>query len=600
MANTLNKSEKKLKQQREALNMRSFGLIQRIFKMSWKGRQSLFFLGAFWGLVIAGTTAGLALVTRYLINDVFVDGNQAAIAGIIVAIVILSIAKGIATYFHSTTNARLRKSLIGSYQRTLFSKLIRFDLMHLGERRAPEHTADLMYFTKGSAGLVMLLSNRLLKDATTFIALGSVMIAQDFYMSMAILIGAVPVLFFLKKIAGRIRELSIKQVRLNAKLSSRINEAIEGMQTVKSFNLEGKTERRFFSILEKHEEQALKINRVSALVSPFTEILAALLIVALIFFSNLQFFQWDKTPGEFAAFLTAFLFAYKPAKRLARLKIEAQKKLYAVKMMFELLDADSSHSSQNGKADVSIKQGDIEFQNVTFAYSGSTSPAVENMSFKINAGEKVAIVGRSGSGKSTIINILSGFFKAQEGTILIGGNDITILSETAVRKAVSLVSQEIFLFEGSIKSNIRDGDPEASDEEIEAASRKAQVNVFTDKLSNGLETDVGPNAASLSVGQKQRISIARAILKDAPIMILDEATSSLDGESESSIVRQAIAGALSNQTVICIAHRKSTIEAVDRVILIDDGHVVADADINTLSKNNALFQTLFHVSPSNE
>lgn len=595
MKDNLGKLTKRHKLQREAIDLKSLATLKRLLTVSWPGRKALFVIAAVWGLVIASVTAGLALVTRYLVNDIFVDRNQAAVTGIVAAIVILSVIKGIATYFQSTTNAQLKRSLMGAFQRALFSKLIRYDMTHLSERRAPEHTADLLYFARGSTELVMLLSNSLFRDVATFLALAGVMVAQDIYMTLIVALGAPLFLFFLGKISKRVKNLSIKQVDYNAKLSSRINEALEGIQTVKSFSLEEKTEQRFFTALDSHEKQALKINRVSALLSPLSETVGALVVAVLVIFSSIQTLQGEKTPGEYMAFLTAFLFAYEPVKRLAKLNIQAQKQLYATKMMFKLLDVEADRKQEQKALELIVDRADIEFRNVTFAYASAESPILNNLSFKISAGEKVAIVGRSGAGKSTIINILSGFAKVQGGHVLIGGHDISDLSDAQIRRQISLVSQDVFLFEGTIRSNIHDGNSQASDAEVEIAARKAHVTNFANRMPQGLDTDVGPGAGSLSGGQKQRISIARSILKNAPVLIFDEATSALDGESENSIISEAISKASKSQTVICIAHRKSTIQSADRVLLIDEGRLVAEGNVDDLSSGSALFRALFHV-----
>lgn len=595
MTDNLKKLNQRHKLQREAIDLKSLVSLKRLFRTSWPGRQSLFVAAAVWGLVIAGVTAGLALVIRYLVNDIFVDRNQTAVTGIVAAIIVLSVIKGVAIYFQSTTNAQLRRSLQGAFQRSLFSKLIRYDMSYLGERRAPEHTADLQYFARGSTELVMLLSNSLFRDTATFLALAGVMIAQDIYMSLIVALGAPLFLFFMGKISRRVKRLSIQQVDFNAKLSSRINEALEGIQTVKSFALEEKAERRFFQALNSHEEQALKINRASALLSPLSEILGALVVALLVVFSSIQTLQGNKTPGEYMAFLTAFLFAFEPAKRLARLNVQAQKSLYATKMMFQMLDIPVEGDQGQMAKPLVIDGSGIEFRNVVFAYNSGDQIILRNLSFKINAGEKVAIVGRSGAGKSTIINLLSGFTKVQSGQVLIGGQDISEISDEQIRQQISLVSQDVFLFEGTIRSNIHDGNSSASDADIDDAARKAQVSNFADRLPEGLETQVGPHAGNLSGGQKQRISIARAILKNAPVLVFDEATSALDGESESSIISEAISKAEQSQTVICIAHRKSTIEAADRVLLIDEGELIADGNVADLSRENTLFQALFHV-----
>jgi ATP-binding cassette subfamily B protein len=324
------------------------------------------------------------------------------------------------------------------------------------------------------------------------------------------------------------------------------------------------------------------------------ETLGGIVVGCFIIYASWQSLGHGRSPGEFMAFIMAFLFAYEPAKRLAGFNVTFQRKLAAVNRMYKLLDqTEPDWTDQKNTIPLGNIRGELEFTDVVFGYV-KKKPFLHGVSFKVSPGETLAIVGRSGSGKTTIANLILRLISPDSGNITLDGVDIGKVAFDELRKAVSLVSQDVFLFENTIRDNIRDGRPTASDDEIEEAARLSNVLEFADNLPAGLDTMVGPNAMNLSGGQKQRIAIARALLKASPVIIFDEATSSLDGESERTIINAQMRLS-KDRSLIVVAHRLSTIRAADRIILLDDGYVIASGTHEELEQSSDLYRSLFHL-----
>jgi len=546
-------------------------------------------------LFLAMTTAGLALVTRYLVNNVFVDQNAGSVWLVTGAIIGLSVAKGVAAYFQSILNARINRKLVGGFQTRQFERLTAMELRFFGTRHASEFVTEMLFAARGAAAAVMTLSSNVVRDGLTLVFLGAVMVAQDPLMSLCAVLILPVIIYGLARVSKRIRKIADRQVGLNADVTAVATETVEGIKIIKSFALEAKANRSFRRAVRKLEDSSLKINRIASLTSPLMETLGGIAVGIFVLYASWQSLAHGKSPGEFMAFITAFLFAYEPAKRLANVNVDLQKQFVAVNRLYRLLDAPDRDTPGNpdDAAQPRILSGDIVFEDVSFSYEAGKS-ALDTVSLHIAHGEKVAIVGRSGSGKTTLVNLLLGLLRLESGRICIDGQDISDLPYDAIRKATSLIAQDVFLFEGSIRENIRDGNPGADDAGIERAAEGANVTAFSRAMPEGLDSQVGPNGKFLSGGQRQRVSIARALIKNAPILIYDEATSSLDGESERAVMATSLDSA-ADRTVICIAHRLSTIRSFDRVIVLDEGRMVDSGDFDAVAARNETFRSIFHL-----
>jgi ATP-binding cassette, subfamily B, bacterial MsbA len=566
-------------------------LAKRLLSESVRPNWKLFALSFLCILCVAGSTSAFVITMREMVNRIFVDRNVGDIFLVSGVIVALSFIKGFSTYFQSILGNTIRRSLEIGFQIRQFSKLVTMDLRYFGKRHSTEFVSDLLFAARGSAAAVMTLTNNTVQDTVTLLFLVGVMVWQDPLMSL-FTIAILPIMIVaLGVLVRRIKKIAQQQIQLTADVTAVSTEAIEGIKVIKSFGLEESAVKNFSKAVRRLEKSILKTTRISALTSPTMEMLSGFIIAAFIIYAG----TGGRTPGEYFAFIAAFLFAYEPAKRLANVHVQLHKQFVAVTRLYNLLDGPphTGKSEQITNAADQIKTGDISFDRVSFFYEPE-KPALQDTTFTIRHGERVAIVGRSGAGKTTIVNLILGFLTPDEGTITIGGRDISTLPYETLRRGVSLIAQDVFLFEGTIRDNIRDGNKNADEAAIRKAADAAAVSIFASEMPMGLDSEIGPNGGLLSGGQRQRVSIARALLKDAPILIYDEATSALDGESERAVMAASLED-IGDRTVICIAHRLSTIKSFNRIIVLDAGKIIADGSYDEIATRNDIFRSIFHL-----
>ncbi|RAZ77259.1 ABC transporter ATP-binding protein [Mesorhizobium atlanticum] len=572
----------------------AYPLVRRLIVENLPPHKMLYLTGLLCSIAAAGATGASAWIMKVMINTIYVERNAAAVWGISAVIIGISLIKGIAAYSQTITTGKIRRAIVSDLQNRQFSRVVRFDISRFANQHPAKFVSKIMFNARAGASVILTLTSNTVSDVLTLISLTTVMINQDPMMSL-ISVAVLPVLFVsVGAITRKIKALAKGETELAAMVQSIGTEAIEGIRTIKSFQLEDKAVASFAKAVGKMERRGIQINRTSAMMSPLMETGGGLIIGLFIIYASWQSLGNGKTPGEFMAFITAFLFAYEPAKRLARVNVDIQKQLVAVEQMYHLIDTPVQQSQGAGGERLSGIQGAIRFEGVSFSYDGS-SPALHHVSFDVRPREKLAVVGRSGAGKTTIVNLLLRLVEPGKGNIFIDGKDSAAISLADIRNNIALVSQDVFLFEGTIRDNIRDGRPGASDAQIESAADLAQVSSFASGLENGLDTLVGPGGTNLSGGQKQRVAIARALLKNAPIIIYDEATSALDGENERAVMDAAF-DAASQRTVICIAHRLSTIKAADRILVFDAGLLVDSGTHEELAKRCEIYRSIFHLS----
>ncbi len=574
---------------------RAIELGKRLVRESIPPNLNMYILSLVCILALASSTSGLALAMRYIVNNIFVNRSSGQVLFIAGAIVALSLVKGSATYFQTITVGHIRRALVTDFQLRQFSKLVSAELRFFGNRHSTEFVSDLLFASRGAASAVLTLTNNLIRDVLTLVFLVGVMVWQDPVMSLCTIVVLPMVIVALSFVVKRLKKLANRQVQLNAQVSAVATEAIEGIKVIKSFGLEERALQAFRNSVLALERSSLKINRVTALTSPIMETLGGVVIGLFVLYASWQTLGNERTPGEYMAFITAFIFAYEPAKRIAGINVDLQKQFVAVDRLYRLLDqpGNEANTAPQSAGDVEISKGGIDFRNVSFWYNPG-EPALHDVSFRIRSGERVAIVGRSGSGKTTAINLILGFLTPASGAISIDGHDIARLRYDILRRGISLIAQDVFLFGGTIRENIQDGNPKADGARIEKAAEDAHVTAFSKHLPLGLDTPVGPNGSLLSGGQRQRVSIARALIKDAPILIYDEATSALDGESERVVMSASQENNL-ERTVICIAHRLSTIRTFDRIIVLDKGRVIDIGTYDDVAERNETFRSIFHI-----
>ncbi|MER9236020.1 ABC transporter ATP-binding protein/permease [Mesorhizobium sp. M0622] len=530
---------------------------------------------------------------KVMINTIYVERDAAAVSGISAVIISIFLVKGIAAYCQTITTGKIRRAIVSDLQNRQFSRMVRFDISRFANQHPAKFISKIMFNARAGATVILTLTSSTVSDLLTLMALASVMVKQDPVMSL-ISVAVLPMLFLsVGAITRKLKALARGETELAAQVQSIGTEAVEGIRTIKSFQLEDKAVASFAKAVRKMERRGIQINRTSALMSPLMETGGGVIIGLFVMYASWQTLGNGKTPGEFMAFITAFLLAYEPAKRLARVNVDIQKQMVAVEQMYDLIDTPEQRRLAIAGERLTDVDGGICFEDVAFSYEGN-SPALQGVSFDVRPREKLAIVGRSGAGKTTIVNLILRLMEPDKGRILIDGKDISKISLADVRDNIALVSQDVFLFEGSIRDNIRDGRPNATDQEIESAADLARVTSFASALENGLDTLVGPSGTNLSGGQKQRVAIARALLKNAPVIVYDEATSALDGENERAVMEAAFDDTF-QRTVICIAHRLSTIKAADRILVFDAGQLVDAGTHDQLAKHSEIYRSIFHL-----
>jgi subfamily B ATP-binding cassette protein MsbA len=370
-----------------------------------------------------------------------------------------------------------------------------------------------------------------------------------------------------------------------------LSELIKGSWLIKIYQKEEEELKRISMIIDERFKAIRKVEQTRLGAGPIMEIISAIAIAIVVFFAGLRSMQGAITLGEFVSFLAALMLAYQPVKALAGINIGIQEGVAAAKRIYEIIDQKNEIYNDKNAPSLKLKNATLEFKDINFTYPDGTQ-ALKNLSAKIEGGKKVGLVGISGSGKTTFLNLIPRLFNLKQGTILIDDQNINNINLNSLRKEISLVSQDVILFDDTIKSNILYGNPSASADEIVQACKFAAAQDFIEKLPNKYETIIGENGIKLSGGQKQRLSIARAILKDSSIILLDEATSSLDSDSE-AVIQKAIENLIKNKTTIIIAHRLSTIMNCDKILVFDNGQIVAEGTHEFLVNNSLIYKNLY-------
>lgn len=534
-------------------------------------------------------TAGLAASTRLIVNDVFVAENTDAairVAGIVIAV---SFCKALFQYANTVSQIMLSRSVSISIQKRLFARVIHNDVSDFIGMHANELMAKIRLYGVSAGNAFVIITNRMLTEALTMIALFGVMFYQDVWMTLLCAL-ILPIIFGLVSYLSRkVRSISSEEATLAGKFFAIGSEALSGIKTVKSYSLEQKSIQRFNSAVDQLENRIFSIVRISSVTGPLMEFLGGLVIGIFVVYAAWQTITNGKTPGEFTAFITAFLMAYEPAKKVSKYWVELQKSLVQTGNLYEILDAENV-LSEKGIIKNLDPSSDLQFSDVSFAYNGSKS-ALTNISFSIKAGEFVAVVGKSGSGKSTLIDLIMRFYDPVKGNISLGGHEIRDISRHELKQFIALITQDVFLFDGTIRENIHDGNPSASVEQIMQAIKFASLDKLIADLPKGVETDVGANGANLSGGQKQRIGIARAGVKDAKLFIFDEATSALDADNERRVLCN-LSQIKGRATILFVTHRPAALEYVDRVLFLDEGRISGFGTYDDLLENNEKFRLL--------
>jgi ABC-type multidrug transport system fused ATPase/permease subunit len=543
--------------------------------------------------VSAATTAGSAYLLGQVINQAYVDKSVRGIVLLSGVTVVIFTIKGLATYGHSVILSQISNAILANNQRRLFAKLMNESVAFFSERHSSEFLARLTAGANSVTQVLSLLINAVGRDLLSLIALVFVMVTQDPYMAILGFLVAPPAMLVLRKLVKRIKGLAHSQFTGTADIMETMQESLQGIRTVKAFTLEETMGDRIDVSIDAVERNANKMARVSNRASPLMETLGGFAIAGALVYGGYRVVALGATPGQFFSFLTAFLLAYEPAKRLARLNIELNSNLIGARKLLEIVDSPASEPADDDKPALKLSDARVELRDVTFAYRPN-EPILNRMSFVAEPGKVTALVGPSGGGKSTVLALLLRLYEVTDGDILIDGQAISGVSRASLRHQTAYVGQDVYLFRDTIGQNIAFGKTGASQTEIVAAAKAACAHDFITGFPLGYDTPVGEHGTQLSGGQRQRIAVARALVKNAPIILLDEATAALDSESEKQ-VQEAIEHLCQNRTTIVIAHRLHTIMHADAILVVEGGEIVERGRHDDLLRRGGRYASFFRL-----
>ncbi len=547
--------------------------------------------------VLMAITAGCTALPAYLvgdfINQAYVNRNFRMIVVLGGATMVVYLVKGLAAYGSAVTLSRIGNRIIADNQRRLFDKLLTERLSFFADRHSSEFAARLTAGATAANQVLNQLITALGRDFLTLVSLVGVMFIQDPTMTLVTLVVFPPALLLLRKMIRRIRAVAKAQFTGGTRILETMQETIQGMPVVKAFTLEEHVRQRFDANVSEVERESNKMARVANRSSPIMEVLGGIAIALAVIYGGYRTLLAGATPGEFFSFITAFLLANEPAKRLARLNIDLNSALVNVRVLFEIIDAPVTEPIEEHKPPLAVRRAGIDYSNVHFAYRPD-EPVLRGLTLSAAPGKVTALVGPSGGGKSTILNLLLRFYGAQSGTIAVDGQNIAEVSRQSLRLAIAYVGQNVFLFRGTIRDNIALGRPKASEEEIVAAAKAAYAHDFIMASPLGYDAPVGEHGLQLSGGQRQRIAIARALIRNAPIILLDEATAALDSESE-RIVQEAVAHLTQGRTTVVIAHRLHTVTHADRIYVIENGVAVESGHHDELLRRGGRYTSFYRM-----
>ena len=572
--------------------MNSVEILKRLYQDYTKKYINKILLSVFFTILLAASTSSVAYLLDPAIKQLFIEQNKTYIYLIPVMIIIAFTIKGASLYLAKVIMINVSEEVKKDIQTDMFASLITADTQLVDNKHSGKFVGNLMNDVNMIVNLISTAILNLFKDSLTLIGLLSVMFYQNWKLSLIAII-MIPLASIAAKVLGkRMGKVVNEQMHRAGLLTSYLIEIFKNHKLIKIFQKENFEKKRANDLIHTLKEASRKINIVFVRASPIMESLTGIMIAFIIFVSAKLIMKDELQVGNFFSFLAAMMLAYQPVRSLATLNLAVQQGLAGAKKVLPIIDNENSIKDQAGSKELIVKNGLIKFENVQFGYFNNETQVLDGINLEIPGEKMTALVGHSGAGKSTILNLIPRFYNVSTGVISIDGQPISNSTIYSLRKNISLVSQDTTLFDDTIKNNIAYANLDASKEQIQEAAKLSFADEFINKLPDKYDTLIGENGVRLSGGEKQRLSIARAILKKSPIILLDEATSSLDAETESKI-QKAITYLTKDRTTVVIAHRLSTILNSDKIYVIDMGKVVGEGNHKELLDTSEVYKNFY-------
>jgi len=572
--------------------MKNLDILNKLYKNYTKKYLSKIFISVFFSLLVAGSTSSIAWLLDPAIKKIFIDKDQTLIFIIPLAIVIAFTTKGASLYFAKTILIKVGQEVTKTIQIQLMKSIIKSDVEVLDKKHSGKFISHLTFDVNMITNLVSTVILNIAKDTLTLIGLIGVMFYQNWRLAMFALIMIPLASFAAKSLGKRIGKVTTQAQERSGVLTSYLLEVFKNHKIIKIFQKENYEFNRAEKKINDLKEKVVKIATVLVRASPIMETLTGIMIAGLIYYSGKLIIKEQLDLNNFFSFLAAMMLAYQPVRSLATINMAINQGLSAAKRILPIIEQKNKIVEKNNASNLSVSLGEIKFDNVNFRYNEEEKNILNSINLEISGGEMTSLVGHSGAGKTTIMNLIPRFYEKDSGNILIDNQLIDDVSISSLRANISLVNQDTTLFDDTVKNNIAYAKQDASEEEIYEAAKLSHCNEFIDKLPNKFDTIIGENGTRLSGGEKQRLSIARAMLKKSKIILLDEATSSLDSETESKI-QEAIKLLTKDRTTLVIAHRLSTIMNSKTICVVDEGKIIAKGNHKELLEKSEIYKNFY-------
>ncbi len=567
-------------------------ILKRLFREYVRKHVKRILIALILSIIVAGSTSGIAWLLDPAVKKIFIDQDRTLAWIIPVLIIVAFTSKGLSLYLARISIIRVGEEVAGELKKKIANNILLSDIQTLENRHSGKYISNIMFDAHQVQNLVSTGVLNLMKDSFSVIALVALMFYQNWKLAIFAILMMPLAAGLAKSLGKRIGKATGKAGESSGKLVTFLSEILKGSKMIRVYQKEKDENLKAEKVIDDVVEKNIKTSSVLIRATPIMETLTGIMIAGFIFFSGKLIATGELEVNNFFSFLAAMMLAYQPIRSLATLNMAAYQGATAFSRISKVIDKKIQVFNNSKNPDLILKTSEIKFNNVSFKYENTNEKAISNINFDIKGNTMTAFVGHSGAGKSTIINLLPRFYDPQEGSIKIDGQNIKDVSLHSLRKNFSLVSQDIILFDDTILKNISYANDKANQIDIEKACKYAAADDFIRNLPKGYETIIGENGIRLSGGQKQRISIARAILKESPIILLDEATSSLDAESEAT-VQDAIMNLTKNKTTLVIAHRLSTIHKADKIFVLKNGNIIDSGKHDFLISNCKEYKSLY-------